>query len=326
MSGITTDFKIEPEPDVIISKFMSELSTFLELEIKSKWETLELYKQILKSNPDDQIATQQVHTNIEELRGLIKSLLDVRKDSEFMNPDMANIIQSIESICPDCGEFKEEEQVTLAGPFDRPAIGRKKKKRKKASHVRKKFEFKDTYQNWKILLESKPIREEIDPKKLDKLWDELTPSKRQDLLRKMKLDINLAKDSFAGLPDNVKKTFTSTDKSDLVKTLGLIAGASLVGLYLNILNAPADKPLSQIKDEPVDPIKPDKPDREPTFNMPSSFVGKVTYSPDFQTMEINLSGKVFGFCNVPERKFDGFEGASSKGAFFNREIKEQHDC
>ena len=97
MSEITTDFNIEPEPDVIITKFMSELSTFLELEIKSKWETLELYKQILQSNPDDQIATEQVNTNIEELRGLIKSLMDVRKDSELINPDMANIIQSIES-------------------------------------------------------------------------------------------------------------------------------------------------------------------------------------------------------------------------------------
>ena len=139
MSGITTDFKIQPEPDVIITKFMSELSTFLELEIKSKWETLELYKQILKTNPDDQIANQQVTTNIEELRGLIKSLLDVRKDSEFTNPNMANIIQSIENICPDCGEIKKNEQVSLVGPFDRPAIGRKKKKRKKASHVRKKF-------------------------------------------------------------------------------------------------------------------------------------------------------------------------------------------
>ncbi len=220
--SVTTDFKIEPEPDVIISKFMSELSTFLELEIKSKWETLELYKQILKTNPEDQIANQQVTTNIEELRGLIKSLLDVRKDSEFTNPNMANIIQSIESICPDCGEIKKNEQVSLVGPFDRPDIGRKKKKRKKASHVRKKFEFtfKGNTREWSTIL-----KEELK-----------------------------------------------------------------------------------------------------TFDQASSFIGTVVYDDERQEMFITIGPTVYTFCNVPERKFDGFEGSPSKGAFFNREIKEQHDC
>ncbi len=219
MSEITTDFNIEPEPDVIITKFMSELSTFLELEIKSKWETLELYKQILQTNPDDQLATQQVNTNIEELRGLIKSLLDVRKDSEFINPDTVNIIQSIESICPHCGEFKKKEQVTLVGPFDRPAI---KKKKKKASHVRKKFEFtfKGNTKEWSTIL-----KEELK-----------------------------------------------------------------------------------------------------TFDQASSFIGTVVYDDERQEMFITIGPTVYTFCNVPERKFDGFEGAGSKGAFFNREIKEQHNC
>lgn len=142
----------------------------------------------------------------------------------------------------------------------------------------------------------------------------------------MKLDTNLSKSTFNDLPDNVKKTFTDTSKDDLVKTLGLIAGAALVGLYLNILDAPIDKPVTQIKDEPVDPVQPGKADREPSFTHPSSFVGKVTYSPDFQTMEINLSGKVYGFCKVPERTFDSFEGAGSKGVFFNQTIKTQFDC
>ena len=213
---------------------------------------------------------------------------------------------------------KKKEQVTLVGPFARPKLDKKKKK--------KEFIFKDTYQNWKTLLELKPIREKIDPKKLDKLWDELSIAKRKELLKQMKLDTDFAKSDFDKLPDNVKKTFTNTDKDDLLQALSLLAGASVVGFYLNILDAPADKPISQIKDEPIDPIKPQKPDREPSFDMPSSFVGKVTYSPDFQTMEINLNGKVFGFCNIPERVFDSFEGASSKGAFFNREIKQQFDC
>lgn len=220
---------------------------------------------------------------------------------------------------------KKLEQVTLVGPFARPKLDKKKKK---IAQVPKKFEFffTDTWQDWKTLLETKPIREEIDPRKLNKLWNELSPAKRTELLRKMKLDPSLAKSDFKELPDNVKKTFTNADKNDLLQTLSLIAGASLIGLYLNILDAPPDKPISQIKDEPIEPIKPDKPDREPSFDMSSSFVGKVTYTPDFQTMEISLSGKIYGFCGVPERTFDSFEGAGSKGAFFNRNIKGQFDC
>jgi len=209
---VTTDLKIKPEPDVIITKFMSELSTFLELEIKSKWETLELYKQILKENPDDQTATQQVNTNIEELRGLIKSLLDVRKDSEFMNPDTANIIQSIENTCPDCGK----EQVGLVGPHSVPKIDKKKKK--KTTLVGRKFEFTDSFKNWESFEKLKP------------------------------------------------------------------------------------------------------------FDAASSFIGTVVYDDARQELFITIESKVYTFCNVPERVFDGFEGAGSKGAFFNREIKQLFDC
>tara|TARA_R110002020_G_scaffold42971_5_gene125362 strand:+ start:4629 stop:4763 length:135 start_codon:yes stop_codon:yes gene_type:complete len=44
-------------------------------------------------------------------------------------------------------------------------------------------------------------------------------------------------------------------------------------------------------------------------------------------MEVYLNGeKWYDFCNVPERKFDSWKGADSKGAFFNRNIKGQHDC
>ena len=62
------------------------------------------------------------------------------------------------------------------------------------------------------------------------------------------------------------------------------------------------------------------------FTHSSSFVGNVKYDQDNQTMEIILNGKTYNFCNVAERLFDSFEGASSKGAFFNREIKQLHDC
>lgn len=62
------------------------------------------------------------------------------------------------------------------------------------------------------------------------------------------------------------------------------------------------------------------------FTHSSSFVGNARYDNELQEMTLVLNGKEYTFCNVSERKFDAFEGASSKGAFFNREFKEQHDC
>jgi len=208
---LTTDFKRELQPGVIVTKFMTELSTFLELEIKSKWETLELYKQILKSNPDDQTATQQVNTNIEELRGLIKSLLDVRKDSEFINPNTTNIIQSIENMCSDCGEVKKKEQVNITQPTNLPDLRKKKKK---------KFEFNESHEVWEDLLKERTV----------------------------------------------------------------------------------------------------------AFTHSSSFIGNVIYDSDSQDMKITLSGEAYVFCNVPDRVYDAFEGAGSKGSFFNREIRQLFDC
>jgi len=188
------------------------------------------------------------------------------------------------------------------------------------------FEFRESSQEWEDVLIPKSVREGINSTKLNKLWNELTISQRKKLLDKMKLDPTLSKLEFDQLPDAIQKTFTDTNKDDLLKVLGLIVGVSLLGLFLNILDAPTSKPISEIKDEPIEPFKPDKPDREPTFDMPSSLVGKVTYSPDFNTLEIELLGRVYGFCGVPQRIYDSFEGASSKGAFFNRNIKGQFDC
>ena len=62
------------------------------------------------------------------------------------------------------------------------------------------------------------------------------------------------------------------------------------------------------------------------FTGSSSFVGNVRYNRETQGMRILLNGIPYNFCNVPERIFDAFEGADSKGAFFNRNIKTQFDC
>ena len=62
------------------------------------------------------------------------------------------------------------------------------------------------------------------------------------------------------------------------------------------------------------------------FTHSSSFVGNVRYDAEESKMRIKLNGKNYDFCNVSERLYDAFEGADSKGAFFNREIKTLHDC
>ena len=43
-------------------------------------------------------------------------------------------------------------------------------------------------------------------------------------------------------------------------------------------------------------------------------------------MSVILNGQEYSFCNVPERKYDAWKGADSKGEYFNRNIKTQHDC
>jgi hypothetical protein len=63
-----------------------------------------------------------------------------------------------------------------------------------------------------------------------------------------------------------------------------------------------------------------------SFTHSSSFVGNVLWDRESREMDIILNGKKYHFCNVSERLFDAFEGADSKGAFFNREIKSLHDC
>ncbi len=62
------------------------------------------------------------------------------------------------------------------------------------------------------------------------------------------------------------------------------------------------------------------------FTHSSSFVGNVKYDQDEQSMEMILNGETYKFCNIPERIFDAFEGADSKGAYFNRNIKTQFNC
>ena len=86
-----------------------------------------------------------------------------------------------------------------------------------------------------------------------------------------------------------------------------------------------DKRIKTLNDK-IDELQRDLNPREKDFSHPSSFVGTVTYTPESNTMEITMNGNVYGFCGVPERIFDAFEGASSKGAFYNRSIRSQFNC
>ncbi len=66
--------------------------------------------------------------------------------------------------------------------------------------------------------------------------------------------------------------------------------------------------------------------REEEFTHASSFIGTVTYTIGMQSMEIVISGRMYPYCDVPQRIYDAFKGAESKGAYFNRSIKGIYEC
>lgn len=82
----------------------------------------------------------------------------------------------------------------------------------------------------------------------------------------------------------------------------------------------------KVLDDRIDTLQREVDPREKVFDHPSSFVGTVTYTPESNTMEIFLNGQLYGFCGVPERIFDAFEGAASKGVYFGRNIRGQFNC
>lgn len=65
--------------------------------------------------------------------------------------------------------------------------------------------------------------------------------------------------------------------------------------------------------------------REDAFELPSSFIGIVTWFED-ETMTISISGKIFNYCNVSRQMFVRFRNAGSKGRFFNNNIRSIKEC
>lgn len=96
------DAELTTNPNTVINSFMKDYATFLEVQIKSKDSMLKLLRKELENNPDNLMAQQQMTKGIADMKNLIQSLLDIRKDSDFMMSDTKTII-STEGFCPDCG-------------------------------------------------------------------------------------------------------------------------------------------------------------------------------------------------------------------------------
>jgi transposase len=198
--SVTSDISPDIPVNAMINNVVRDTAIFLETEIKRLWETRELFKKILKMDPDNANAQQQIQELTAQLQTDIKALLDLRRDSEFLSDDMAVIIRN-EGFCPDCGEKNEHVGQT--------------------THQRS-FDFNESFEDWR--------------------------------------DVALTEQRF--------KAFTHS----------------------------------------------------------SSFVGNVRYDSDTNKMTMVLNGESYDFCDVPERKFDALEGATSVGKTFNDTIKGQHDC
>jgi len=186
------------------------------------------------------------------------------------------------------------------------------------------FTFVETHQEW---------LNEASQSKLTKIWFELSIKQRGDVLRELGIPAseipNLTALGFSDLPLEVQTTLTTIKDSDLLGFLKLAIPLALLGLVANILKNPIDTPIGDIREQPVDDDIDEVPTVQigiPRFRQASSFVGEVQYSPTIQSMTAELSNTTYIWCNVPQRIFDGWKGASSKGAFFNRAVKGQFDC
>lgn len=139
------------------------------------------------------------------------------------------------------------------------------------------------------------------------------------------------------IKEDIKKlSKKEKDSNKLIKKVRKIYPAVALSIIIAVLLDLMRQNLVQT-DTPIEPkefdddlkkeeVKEIERDREVDFNQPSSFVGTVTYTIDLQTMEIELNGRIYGYCNIPQRLFDSFQGSPSKGKFYNRSIKGQFLC
>lgn len=63
-----------------------------------------------------------------------------------------------------------------------------------------------------------------------------------------------------------------------------------------------------------------------TYNVESTNVKTIGYEADSQKLEVEyLSGQKYEYSNVPQKVFDGFITAVSKGKYLNQIIKGQYE-
>jgi len=58
----------------------------------------------------------------------------------------------------------------------------------------------------------------------------------------------------------------------------------------------------------------------------SSFVNRICYRPDARYLVVLLGDTYYHYCRVPEGVVEAWLGSSSKGRFYNYEIKGSYDC
>jgi len=66
--------------------------------------------------------------------------------------------------------------------------------------------------------------------------------------------------------------------------------------------------------------------KKKAFTHSSSWIGNVRYNPQNQTMRVMMNNDGYGFCGVPEKVYDAWEGAPSKGEYWWRNIKDRYNC
>lgn len=139
-------------------------------------------------------------------------------------------------------------------------------------------------------------------------------------IEKKVIELNKKEKNPKKLADKLKIIFPAIGLLALLRIMASLHKEDIINLTKDVDVNDFDDDLTQ--EEPKNkPTGPTDEEREPSFNQPSTVVGKVVYSIDIQTMEVELNGKVYNYCGVPQRIYDSFEGAGSKGAFYNREVK-----
>ena len=58
----------------------------------------------------------------------------------------------------------------------------------------------------------------------------------------------------------------------------------------------------------------------------SSLVRSICYGKGHPNVVVSLQGTWYGYCGVPNAVVQGWLGASSKGTFYNANIKYRYDC